>query len=343
MAPDHAPEDLKTKESYSRALIKACIALERERPDLIQEIRGPFPHYWAYIEAVGKLYSRMADRKEHDLEGFDECGFCVQLFRLDPSQAWAPLQQILAGSTDQERELITQLIKVNPEKYFLRRVMSPLEAFNHAQAHHDPIRLPDAAVPEILGKELGVVSKVEKDATLYIDDAYIRGKRYAVAGVVKTNRGDFLLDRGTRWLIHMSPLDGRYAYVSKEDGVYVGKAPVLLPGTKVDQHSIHRNLAIIREVEIKELDRLSDIADARLRKIASDAEHNVKLLTGRDLMAEQAEFDLTEEITGTVRISDADIEAVSGNQDRAEQQHEDEVDPAEIAGLFATQKGQAEE
>lgn len=277
--PEHAPEDLATKEAYHRTLVKACSAVA-DRPDLVDNIRSPFPSYWQYAEAVALLYDRIADRKNHSLEGFDECGLTMEEFRLSEAQAWAPLADLVAEASDQERAAIYALIQADKSRRYNRRVMSPREAFAHSARTQNVVRLPEAAVPEILGPELGRSLPVDVDQTLRFEDPYIAGKVYGIAAIARTARGDFLLERGAKYLIHLSPIDARFAYVSTAAGVFIGKAPVLLPGSKADVDAARRNLAIVREVESIELRRLLPVAAKRLREAASMSANNAEVLRG---------------------------------------------------------------
>jgi hypothetical protein len=90
-------------------------------------------------------------------------------------------------------------------------------------------------------------------------------------------------------MVHASPLDATCAYISDVAGRYVGKAPILVPGTKADMATARHNLGIIRRVEAAELKRLAPEGERRLREEAEMRARNVALLAGRDPLAEAAE------------------------------------------------------
>ena len=314
--PEHSPEDLATKVSYHRALVKAAAALATARPDLLEELSSPFPSYYRYIEAVGLLYDRIADRTVHGLEGFDELGFTVEEFAIAAGMPHVPLAQMLAGKSDGEQGLIRELVRRSPAAY-RRRLMSPREACHAASQAHQVMRLPDSVVPQILGAALGERLQVGEDQTMAIADKYVPGKQSTVAAVVRTARGDELLERGSRWLVHASPLDASAAYISTLDGRYVGKAPVLLPGTKADMASARRNLGIIRRVEAAELKRLAPEGERRLRAEAEMRARNVAVLTGRDPLAEVAAAE--EQVARLRGFQSADLLAADGGDDVGEE------------------------
>lgn len=313
--PEHAPEDLATKTSYHRALVKACVALAETRPDLIEQVRSPFPSYWRYAEAVLLLYERIAHRIHHRLEGFDECGFTVEEYEPAEGHGYIPIAKLLAGKSDEAREAMLTLMKLSPERYN-RRVMSPREAFAFCQAQQATVKLPEAAVPELLGRELGDVVKVEASDVLLIQDRYLPNKQYPVAAVVQTKRGTELLDRGTKWLVHLSPFNQRWAYVSTEQEAYVGRAPVLVAGTKVDRTAVQHNLGILSSVEAEELKKLAPLGEKRMREEAAMREHNVRLLSGRDPLEEN---EAREELrrAGAGRVSAADLAAATQSDEPA--------------------------
>jgi len=281
--PEHAPEDLESKRSYHRSLMKACIALAHDNADLVQHVATPFPEYYSYLNAVGLVYQRIANDPNHSLEGFSECGFVVPEFLLPGFAAPQPIAT-LEHMEPEDRALYDALIRRDPRRQ-VNRLMSRREAFDYMQQRSELMRLPDSCVPEILGPQLGDVLTVTREGEFVVPDKYIAGKRYQVAAICVLPSGVHQsLDRGTRWLVHLNTLNATEAFVSTPDGVYVGKAPVLTPGTKYDFS--HKNLSILTEMESAQLKRLAPTAEKRLRARAEMAERNVALLTGRDPLAD---------------------------------------------------------
>lgn len=286
--PEHAPEDLESKSQRFRALIKACAAVAERDPGIYERIRTEFPPWYDYIQAVHVLYGRIAARSQHAIEGYQECGFVTQMWRMNGGDVWKPYTEVDRMAED-EQEMVRALIRRNPRERHMVRLMSPQEAFTHAAASADLVRLPDAAVPDILGRDLGVVLAVEDDATLYVRDEYLPNKRYpVVARVTQPDGRRTTLERGTSWLVHLSPFDSRKAYVSTTDGAFVGVAPVMVAGTKTDTEELRRNLGIVASVEAAELRKLAPLGEKRLREKAEMHEHNVRELAGLDPLADAA-------------------------------------------------------
>lgn len=280
--PAHAPENLPSKQSYHRALMKACIALAEQNPDLIEHVITPFPDYYAYINAVGLIYDRIADDEHHHLEGFEQSHLIVNEFSLFGDD-WRPMRELDKLPPDKAAAIRT-VLSMDPRSQ-RPRVMTRREAFNYCQSRSELMRLPDSIVPELLGPDLGDTLDVNKDGTLTVPDKYLPRVSYHLYGTVVLQNGCHqLLDRRLKWLVHMNPLNAVEAFISTPDGIYVGKAPVMRAGTKFDP--AHEAFAITKEIETAELKRLAPVGEKRLRDQAKMTEHNAKALTGRDIIEE---------------------------------------------------------
>lgn len=282
--PEKAPEDLERKKAHHKSLMKACVALAGTRPDLIGHLASPFPPYHQYMEAVALLYDRIAERTDHAMEGWDENGFIRQEWKLPGDPLWRPMDS-LAELDLSDREAILGVIRRNPTQCMRTRRMSPQEAYEHCrETHKDRLtRLPDFAVPEILGPTLADHVDVSKQGTMSIPDRYLANHSSQVAALVKHPDGTVdTLNRGQRVMVWLSPYDSRAAYISNSDGVYLGKAPVMVPGTKIDMGEWHRNVAVLNAMESTELKRLAPVAEARMREHIQRKETNIKALTGKE-------------------------------------------------------------
>jgi len=281
--PAHAPENLPAKQSYHRALMKACLALAKQNPDLCQQVATPFPDYYAYINAVSLVYERIAYDPMHHLEGFAECGFVIPEFVLPGFDAPQPMS-VLDKLHPEDRDLYLAMIRRDPRRQ-INRLMSRREAFSYCQSRSELMRQPDDIVPAILGPDLGDVLDVQKDATIQVPDRYLPSKTYQVHATVTLPSGcRQYLDRGSKWLVHINPLNATQAFISTPDGAYVGKAPVMTAGTKFDPN--FADISLQREREAAELKRLAPVAEKQIRERAKMTAHNVKLLTGSDPIEE---------------------------------------------------------
>jgi len=301
--PEHAPEDLPAKQSYHRQLMKACIALAEQNPDLCQRLASPFPDYHSYVQAVALVYDRIAADTSHNLEGWFGCGFSIDEFRLFGDH-WQPMSE-LDKLKPEQRGLIRAALQADFRSVRPRK-MSRMEAFVYQQQRTELIRLDDRIVPELLGPDLGDVLTVEKDGTLQIADKYLPATKHHVAAYVKLPTGcTKALDRGSKWLVHFNPLNASQAFISTPDGIYVGKAPVLLPGTKLEPN--HANLATLNAMERDMLKKLAPVAEQRIRQRREATEQNIIALGGEIPAFDDAKEASQENKAARKRFKPADL------------------------------------
>lgn len=287
--PAHAPERLGRQVRHDRDLMQICHALIKQRPHLVEKVRGQFPSYYKYTELIELVYDHIEDRHDHRLEGFEECGFTQGVWRTDECDGWKP-ESLLDEMDPQRAEHIKALVAMDPENLSDLQVMSPREAQEYCRARSNLVRLPKAAIPEILGPQLADLAKVQNDDTIYIKDKYLPNKHYPVAGIVRTLDGrKQLLSRRTEWQVHLNPFDGREAYISTPEGQFVGVAPVLVAGSRLDTDALTRNMRILNSVKAREMKKLKPLSEKRLEELYADTEHNIELITGSNPVHEQHE------------------------------------------------------
>lgn len=278
--PAHAPEHLVSQVQYHESLMLGIAALDDRDPDLMNKIKSPFPGYWDYINAVCRIYNRIGMRETHNLEGYEQCGFVRHDWRIHALDTWKP-ESLINEMDFNEAQAIRALIMAKPQERYRTRMMSPADAFAYCQTRGDIVRLPDAAVPEILGRDLGKILPVEQNATIIVKDEYIPGKTTPVSAFVKTSKGTkHSLENGSKWLVHLSPFDGSNAYISTPDGAFVGKAKVLVGSTKIDIEGIQESLKIVSQVESSKLRSVRHVGAKRLEEQYRMHEHNTEVLTG---------------------------------------------------------------
>jgi len=275
----HAPEDLYGRDKLNNALTKAVIALADERPDLAGQLMRPFMPYNLFVEALSIIYDRIADRKHHALEGFEEAGLTVSEFKLFDGAPWMPLEE-LDRMKPEERAAVQTLIKADRRRQNVRR-MSPLEAF--ASRRSDLVRLPDCAVPDILGRDLAQEVTVSPDKTLYVKDLEIPNKTYAFVAVATTaKRREIDMRRRERFLVHVSPFDPSEAYVSTLKGEYIGVAQAMQRVCRADIEGLQRDLGLLQHAQNLELQKLMPLAERKLRRQREAATANVTALAGEN-------------------------------------------------------------
>jgi hypothetical protein len=284
--PEHAPEDLESRHQEHRALIKAAASLIERNPDAALALRSPFPAYHAYKDAVNLLYERIATRRQHRIEGWEENHFVAEEWRPDESADWLPIS-ILHDRSETEAAAIRTLISINPAGRHRYRRLSPGEAFAVAKARAEQagtiVRQPIAAAAAILGPDLGDIQQVTRHAVLNVRDPEIPTRRYQVAAHIETPDGyQKALPRGGSYLVHINPFNPEQALISNLQGGFMGLAPVMRAGCKTDADAFTRNIKILSKVQASEIRGLAPVAHARLAERYERLTNNVEALTGRD-------------------------------------------------------------
>jgi hypothetical protein len=325
--PEHAPEDLPAKTQYHRALMLACAALSEDNPNLFYQVRSEFPPFHQYMDAVGMIYDRISMRTLHDLEGWDECGFTLSEVRIPPAPQWVPEME-LDNMPAEEARMIRELVRRDPKNRYRRRKMSPREASLRMQNDARLVKLPPSAFPDLCGPELGQTLEVGHNLEIDYRDPYVPGRSAKIAAVIVTPDGDKqVLARGEKALVHLSPFDGRQAFISTPapDCRFLGMAPVMIGATKIDAEVLLRNLKIISTVESEELKRLAPVGRKRLEKLVEDREHNLRTIAGRDPINDETDEREMEESLAGVRVSAADASAAGEHEQGDEWLDDDEI------------------
>ena len=162
------------------------------------------------------------------------------------------------------------------------RPLSPKEAFDSRR--HELVRLPDCALPDILGRELADTPKVTKDLQLVVRDADIPNRIHRFSAVITDQHGrKIALIRGERYLVHISPFGDNIAYVSKPDGSFLGIAPGMQAACRNDIEAIQHLLGIQRQALSVELKNVAPFGAARLAERFEDTEHNLNVMRAAHL------------------------------------------------------------
>jgi hypothetical protein len=322
---DHSPEENYGRDRENKALLKACAALADRDPLLMEKLRAPFVLYQDFARALGVIYDRIASRTHHELEGFDDAGLTVCEFRLARNMPWLPVSE-LSAMPPAARTAIETLIEARPA---LRRIrpMSPIEAFRNRAAGLK--KFPECCVPDIMGRELGRIVKVNDRKELVIPDVEVPGKTHSFAGIAR-NGHETDLERGSTWLVHVSPFGADEAFISRVDGGFVGIAPALQRVCRTDAEGMQRNLGVLSHVLHKELARLGPIADARARERAENTAHNISVF--RD-----AQRSMESKLTLGVDLEDGEEAAAIAGGGEDEETQGEPATADEIAAVLRTE------
>lgn len=331
-----APEEDYGRAKVNNALVKACIALEEERPDLINELSLPYMQFDRFREFVSLAYDRIGNRLDHHLEGFEEAGLTIQEYRMDPSMPWLPMAQLLE-LPGPARNAVQMVIESNPEKLVNCRRMSPAEAWHK---NSDKLtRLSLAAAPDILGPEFGHKVAVNEHAEIVISDPDYRDRKHVFSAGIKMLDGSINhLNRKREIIVHLiSPVDASFALISDTDGAFLGAAPALTRACRTDTETLHKNLGIRSSVLAHELQKLQPIANKKLRDREEADRRNLEVLSGRDPAAEKQEQEDRQKAAAKAmrgRGRAADVDDIYGSEPAPISNYESDADEGGLDRIF---------
>ena len=284
---DHSPEHLSGLEKENTSLIRVCTALQDSRPDLLREMAMPVMLFERFTEFLHLAYERINDRTWHNLEGFEAAGLVVQEYRMDPtSTEWLPMS-LLEEAEPRRKDLTQQLIFSDPEHLINCRAMSPREA--REKHKHELVKLPISFAPQLLGPEFGIKATVTDRLQIQISDPDYKTKKHTFTGCIRTTDGSSVnLARGQKVIVHLlSPIDDSFAFISDQDGNFLGAAPAYLLGTKEDMETLHRNLGLRSQALALEKRKLESYGAKKQRERDAELRHNLETLGIDDPVAAQ--------------------------------------------------------
>jgi len=233
----------------------------------VDKVQTPFLSWSAYADVIDRAHRQMDERADHNLEGWEECGFVKGEFRLKAEASWRAVKAI-KDMTPEEAGAVSALVKAGMAEYREVR-LSPREAWEKSKGVLKPV--PEYLAPMILGSELCCTAKVSNNQQLVYKDPNV-GTRLTVAAIA----GGKLLARGAVYRVWVNPLDGGKAYVCDLQGHFLGTAKVL-QAVRADAtpEELAAQLGLRQRVLSDEARRLAPIARRRQAEANARAAHNL--------------------------------------------------------------------
>jgi len=233
----------------------------------VDKVQTPFLSWSAYSEVIERAHRQMDERVDHNLEGWEDCGFVKGEFRLKAEASWRAVKAI-KDMTPEEAGAVSALVKAGMAEYREVR-LSPREAWEKSKGVLKPV--PDYLAPMILGSELCCTVRVNNNQQLVYKDPNI-GSRLTVAAIA----GGKLLQRGAEYRVWVNPLDGGKAYVCDMQGHFLGVAKVL-QAVRADAspEDLAAQLGLRQKVLADEARRLAPIARRRQAEANARAAANL--------------------------------------------------------------------
>jgi len=206
MNRDDCPLSLHGRTREAETLIDLAAAV----PALRGKLRLGVLDLAEFVFAVNTRYDLINARIDHDIEGWAECGFIIEEYRVTSAgDLWHPLARL----ADHERELLTIALRHDPG-LMRRRRLSPAEALRLSLSGVNLRKPPRESVPFLLGPEYGQII-APRDGRFHLrrpefGDRPLRfHSTYQDSGGMRRR-----IDNGTETLVHLNPWKPEFIYLS---------------------------------------------------------------------------------------------------------------------------------
>lgn len=239
-----------------------------------QNLRYNFPTWGEFARAADEAHRQMDNRTDHQLEGWEECGFMVGELRMAGMPHWTAIPRMAALPSERAAQ-VRALLASGVAEYRERR-MSPAAAWSTATRDHALETVSPGFAPMILGRELAHPGTVGDKLTVTVRDAET-GERYVVSAVIDGRP----LARGAQVLVWVNPMDSGKAYVADAQGRFLGVAETLQSvraDAAADVPELQRQLGMRSAALAEGRRRLAPVVRRRLAARNAAAAHNLAAL-----------------------------------------------------------------
>jgi hypothetical protein len=267
-----APEELYGQERHQLSLQKAALAIP---PGLRAMLRLPAPPLGTVIEIADLLQEEMNRRDDHDLEGWEKCGFVAPEYRLAPDAAWAPQTQLLALPAA-AREALAAHLHADPRLVRARR-MSPREVFTgHAATL---TRLPPHCLPALIGMEHAEERRAGKDGRFHFDADALGPDEHHYEGALHGGAaGRDAVRPGENYATFVSAVNPSRLYCCDAQGRFLGWCERTDVPSKADEHGLARAMGRKMQAHRELLAPVLAAARPMHQRIQRDIEANTAIL-----------------------------------------------------------------
>lgn len=222
------PEELTGRLAHLEKLQKAQLMVPAELRSIM---RLPAPPVWQAIQVLDAIQEEVNCRDDHDLEGWEACGFLLSEYRLSAQEDFRPATTLLQ-LPEPARLAIEAAIQADRRLQRARR-LSPREVFDGLSG--SLTRLPAHVLPALIGMEHAETRRVGKDGDFHFDDIELGADEHHFEGVVTEASGTKRrLPAGEKYATFASTLDPLHMHLCDARGAYVGSVERIVLSSKAD-------------------------------------------------------------------------------------------------------------
>ncbi|WP_221029928.1 hypothetical protein [Actomonas aquatica] len=267
-----AVDDLYGRDRNAAQLVKVAATLP---PAVREQLRFGAPSLWQAIEIADRIQEEMNQRTEHELEGWNACGFLTTDWRTHKGAPWQPASE-LAALAPALRDALRLAMESDPSLTNPRR-MSPREVFD---LHRPQLtRLPAHFVPLIVGMEHATERKLGKDGRFHFDDMEVGPDTHHYEGLCYASDGEpCRLPAGEKFATFVSTIDPTRMHLCDARGSYVGWVQRTLVPTHGDATQMAHAYGQKQQAARELLAPAVAAGRGLMRRDAEAAEHNADLV-----------------------------------------------------------------
>ena len=278
--------DMKPAESYgldlyAEQMLKVWGKLDERHRKLI---RFPMMTASEFGEVAGQVYHAINSRTDHQLEGWERCGFVAPQLRFTPDErsSWLSREEVNELPDDVRAML---LAKAETPGHVRPYRLSPADVAR--QCAGELTKLPDHVIPLLVPRQWARPATVKSDRTIGIKDQLLGPEAFTYVCRFENGAGFTMLSPGTKVLCYLNPFNAERLVICQEDGAFLGTLHQQTRAGWLDQEAILEQLK--ERAEIK-----ADL-DATVRPhleglIADRAEMkrtNARLAEGKPVLPEE--------------------------------------------------------
>lgn len=278
---DKQPEETEAMRAEDTALMKIAKTLPVAAG---ANLRYNFPTWKQFMRVIDRAYEILNTREDHQLEGWEECGFLVGELKVAGMPHWTAMPRVASQPAERQAQ-VRALVASGVAEYRERR-MSPAEAWDAATKAAKLERVSPAFAPKILGRELAHEGTVDDKLMIAVRDAETL-ERYTVVAILDGRP----MERGAKVLVWINPMDAGKAYICDMQERFLGVASTVQAvraDATADVAELRRQLGLRSAALADERRRLDPIIRKRLAERNAAAAANLAALGLEDPVGREA-------------------------------------------------------
>lgn len=275
------PETLHGLLKEEERLIKAADHLEPQKQHLIRHYMLTMPEL---CDALAKIVAEINARTNHNLEGWERCGFMIEELRLSPAAPWTPANEVHPSMADQ---IIRTACETGAD-LIRHRKMSPTEAWTYEESKtpNALIKLPPWCICQILGQDMARTIKVTgpyiriKDQSIQSEELIYEARTITTSGAIRE------LPNGS-YIGYLNPFNSVELFVTSPAGKIIGTAHLVQRVCTADVHAVEQAMGKAAGRRAQQLEYSRIIGAKTEAEILRTKTHNQRVIDGDPVTTDQ--------------------------------------------------------